>query len=176
MNRESLLRAKQSKPSEQSFLTPGAQQSCITDSHGLPANRSAGPPLTVHVSDNVCMCPSDTIQAALSLGDRDQIGNRLRQSHQDLIMELRKQFPRDLQQTAVDVILNHPGAIQNIALFSLFVRILPHLPAHLEELMFTLAVSRFTLIECIERFSPWLSTARLPDPVTACFSGIDWPD
>ncbi|KAF7257945.1 hypothetical protein EG68_04843 [Paragonimus skrjabini miyazakii] len=182
MNRESLLRAKQSKPSEQSFVTPGAQQSYSTDSHGLPANRPAGPSLTVDDikrADNLCTCPSDTIQAALSLGDRDKIDNRLahlQQSHEDLIAELRKQFPVDLQQIAVDVILNHPGATQNITLLSLFVRILSHLPAHLEELMFTLAVSRFTLIECIERFSPWLSTARLPDPVTACFSGIDWPD
>ncbi|KAA3676692.1 nitrogen permease regulator 3-like protein, partial [Paragonimus westermani] len=186
MNRESFLRAKQSKPSEQSFVTPGAQQSYITDSYDLPENKPAGPPLTVEdirrasrVSDSVCTRPSDTIQATLSLGDRGQTDNRLadlRHSHQDLIGELRKQFPEDLQQTAVDVILNHPGATQNITLFSLFVRILPHLPAHLEELMFTLAVSRFMLIECIERFSPWLSTARLPDPVTACFSGIDWPD
>ncbi|KAG5447632.1 Nitrogen permease regulator-like 3 [Clonorchis sinensis] len=95
---------------------------------------------------------------------------------QDVLSKLYKLFPTDFHEAVVETLLKHPGATQNIALLQLFVLILPHLPAHLEELMFHLGVSRATLIECVERFSPILCTVRLPDPVTACFSGVDWPD
>ncbi|OON20644.1 hypothetical protein X801_03471, partial [Opisthorchis viverrini] len=103
------------------------------------------------------------------------------ESHQcklppDVLSKLYKLFPTDFHQAVVETLLKHPGATQNIALLQLFALILPHLPAHLEELMFHLGVSRATLIECVERFSPILCTVRLPDPVTACFSGVDWPD
>lgn len=57
----------------------------------------------------------------------------------------------------------------------LFLRLLVKAPCHLEELMFVESVDRETLILCIEQFSPFLATLRLPDPVTACFAGVEWP-
>ncbi|VDO04967.1 unnamed protein product [Rodentolepis nana] len=56
----------------------------------------------------------------------------------------------------------------------LFLRLLSHLPAHIEELMFLEFVDRRTLINCIQLFSTFLMTVRLPDPVTACFAGVEW--
>ncbi|CAH8827385.1 unnamed protein product [Trichobilharzia szidati] len=94
----------------------------------------------------------------------------------DVLHELTENLPVDSRQSLLHSILSHPGAVQNIQLLKLFSRILPHLPAHIEEIMFKEQVKRSTLIECIERFSPFLATARLPDPVTACFAGIPWPN
>lgn len=94
----------------------------------------------------------------------------------DVLCELTNNLPVESQQTLLLSILNHPGAIQNISLLRIFGRILPHLPAHLEELMFKEQIKRSTLVECIERFAPFLATARLPDPVTSCFAGIPWPN
>ncbi|VDD77980.1 unnamed protein product [Mesocestoides corti] len=56
----------------------------------------------------------------------------------------------------------------------LFLRILTQLPAHMEELMFVESVDRQTLTNCVQLFSPFLTTLRLPDPVTACFAGVEW--
>nr|CDS26772.1 nitrogen permease regulator 3 protein [Hymenolepis microstoma] len=56
----------------------------------------------------------------------------------------------------------------------LFLRLLSHLPAHIEELMFLEFVDRRTLINCLQLFSTFLITVRLPDPVTACFAGVEW--
>ncbi|XP_018646359.1 hypothetical protein Smp_139550 [Schistosoma mansoni] len=94
----------------------------------------------------------------------------------DVLCELTNNLPVESQQTLLLSILSHPGATQNISLLRLFGRILPHLPAHLEELMFKEKIKRSTLVECIERFAPFLATARLPDPVTSCFAGIPWPN
>ncbi|RTG83787.1 nitrogen permease regulator 3-like protein [Schistosoma bovis] len=94
----------------------------------------------------------------------------------DVLCELTNNLPVESQQTLLLSILSHPGAIQNISLLRLFGRILPHLPAHLEEIMFKEQIKRSTLVECIERFAPFLATARLPDPVTSCFAGIPWPN
>ena len=57
----------------------------------------------------------------------------------------------------------------------LFLRLLTRLPSHLEEIMFDESVNRQTLISCMQMFSPFLATVRLPDPVTACFAGVEWP-
>ncbi|TNN06782.1 GATOR complex protein isoform 2 [Schistosoma japonicum] len=94
----------------------------------------------------------------------------------DVLCELTDNLPVESQQTLLLSILSHPGAIQNISLLRLFARILPHLPAHLEEIMFKEQIKRSTLVECIERFTPFLATARLPDPVTSCFAGVPWPN
>ncbi|KAA0198612.1 Nitrogen permease regulator 3 protein [Fasciolopsis buskii] len=95
---------------------------------------------------------------------------------EDLVRELCQLFPESSRVKHVQTILLHPGATQNLTLLRLFCRILPRLPAHLEELMFVESVDRITLVDCVERFNPILCTARLPDPVTACFAGIDWPE
>ncbi|CAL8071941.1 unnamed protein product [Calicophoron daubneyi] len=95
---------------------------------------------------------------------------------EDLNTELQNAFPQAVRQRCIQSILTHPGSTQDLSLLRLFIHILPHLPAHLEELMFSCSTNRETLIECVERFTPLLLTARLPDSVTACFAGIDWPD
>ncbi|THD20383.1 hypothetical protein D915_008723 [Fasciola hepatica] len=94
----------------------------------------------------------------------------------ELVRELCQLFPESIRAKHVQTVLLHPGATQNLALLRLFCRIVPRLPTHLEELMFVESVDRVTLVDCVERFSPILCTARLPDPVTACFAGVDWPD
>ncbi|CAH8481693.1 unnamed protein product [Heterobilharzia americana] len=94
----------------------------------------------------------------------------------DILHELSENLPVESRQTLLQSILSHPGATQNIQLLKLFARILPHLPAHIEEIMFKEQIKRSTLIECVERFAPFLATARLPDPVTSCFAGIPWPN
>lgn len=94
---------------------------------------------------------------------------------EDVIADLGNHFPPESKQSIVEQLRHHPSA-QSGPHLRLMVRLLPRLPAHLEELMFAVGVDRPTLIDCIERFSPLLFTARLPDPVTSCFVGVDWPD
>ncbi|VDL98554.1 unnamed protein product [Schistocephalus solidus] len=73
------------------------------------------------------------------------------------------------------VMTHYRNSVRDPTLLRLFLRILPQLPAHLEDLIFVESVDRETLILCIENFSQFLTTIRLPDPVTACFAGIEWP-
>ncbi|KAL3313509.1 Nitrogen permease regulator-like 3 [Cichlidogyrus casuarinus] len=57
----------------------------------------------------------------------------------------------------------------------LFLRMLPHLPAHLDELEFQEKVGcRAKLISSLDRFQPYICTTLVPDPVAACFAGIDF--
>ncbi|CDI98703.1 nitrogen permease regulator 3 protein [Echinococcus multilocularis] len=73
------------------------------------------------------------------------------------------------------VLVHYRSAVQHYPnMLHLFLRLLTHLPAHLEELMFVESVDRQTLISCMQLFSPFLITMRLPDPVTACFAGVEW--
>ncbi|VEL07070.1 unnamed protein product [Protopolystoma xenopodis] len=73
--------------------------------------------------------------------------------------------------------LSYPGLLEDIRLLMVFLRLLPRLPAHFEELLFTEAdLSRQTLTACLQRYSAFLLTFHTPDPVTACFTGINWPD
>ncbi|KAL5108832.1 GATOR complex protein NPRL3 [Taenia crassiceps] len=73
------------------------------------------------------------------------------------------------------VLMHYNSAVQHYpSMLHLFLRLLTHLPAHLEELMFAESVDRQTLINCMQLFSPFLITMRLPDPVTACFAGVEW--
>ncbi|KAL5972249.1 GATOR complex protein NPRL3 [Taenia solium] len=73
------------------------------------------------------------------------------------------------------VLVHYHSAVQHYpSMLHLFLRLLTHLPAHLEELMFVESVDRQTLISCMQLFSPFLITMRLPDPVTACFAGVEW--
>uniref|UniRef100_A0A0X3Q7Y9 GATOR complex protein NPRL3 n=1 Tax=Schistocephalus solidus TaxID=70667 RepID=A0A0X3Q7Y9_SCHSO len=73
------------------------------------------------------------------------------------------------------VMTHYRNSVRDPTLLRLFLRILSQLPAHLEDLIFVESVDRETLILCIENFSQFLTTIRLPDPVTACFAGIEWP-
>ncbi|KAM3181901.1 hypothetical protein ACTXT7_013454 [Hymenolepis weldensis] len=86
---------------------------------------------------------------------------------------LQKALPSE---TVRHLVLEHyRAAIQRYPeMLHLFLRLLSHLPAHIEELMFLESVDRQTLINCIQLFSPFLMTMRLPDPVTACFAGVEW--
>lgn len=73
------------------------------------------------------------------------------------------------------VLVHYHSAVRHYPnMLHLFLRLLTHLPAHLEELMFVESVDRQTLITCMQLFSPFLITMRLPDPVTACFAGVEW--
>ncbi len=64
----------------------------------------------------------------------------------------------------------------------LFLRLMARLrqqetPAlHIEELSFSESVDRQTIIDCVQMFAPFVVTLRLPDPVAACFAGLEWPD
>ncbi|KAL7061269.1 hypothetical protein AAHC03_09925 [Spirometra sp. Aus1] len=96
------------------------------------------------------------------------------ETHPDLTESLLEEaLPNPADRHAV--MTHYRNSVRDPALLCLFLRILPQLPAHLEDLIFVESVDRETLVLCIENFSPFLTTTRLPDPVTACFAGIEWP-
>lgn len=86
---------------------------------------------------------------------------------------LRSALPSETERERV--LSHYRSSIQHAPdMLHLFLRILTRLPTHLEEIMFVESVNRQTLTSCMQMFSPFLATVRLPDPVTACFAGVEW--
>lgn len=87
---------------------------------------------------------------------------------------LRSALPSESER--LQVLAHYQDAVQRYPeMLHLFLRLLTRLPAHLEEIMFLESVNRQTLTNCLQLFSPFLMKMRLPDPVTACFAGVEWP-
>ncbi|VDM15569.1 unnamed protein product [Hydatigera taeniaeformis] len=104
-------------------------------------------------------------------GPSEQAFVRIHQGCRGILLQSALPDPSDRER----VLAHYFSAVQHYPdMLHLFLRLLTHLPAHLEELMFVESVDRQTLITCMQLFSPFLVTMRLPDPVTACFAGVEW--